>query len=133
MSTPHALIIDDNASNLGVLGELLSLEGVSFTKVQDPTKFQSVSKTLSRVDVVFLDLEMPELDGYKVLELLRADSRYDDVPVVAYTVHVSEINVARDMGFHSFLGKPLDADRFPDQLARILRGEPVWGISSRLA
>src|SRR5215207_10197663 len=133
MSTPHALIIDDNASNLGVLGELLSLEGVSFTKVQDPTKFQSVSKTLSRVDVVFLDLEMPQLDGYKVLELLRADSRYDDVPVVAYTVHVSEINVARDMGFHSFLGKPLDVDRFPDQLARILRGEPVWGISSRLA
>ena len=133
MSTPHALIIDDNASNLGVLGELLSLEGVSFTKVQDPTKFQSVSKTLSRVDVVFLDLEMPQLDGYKVLELLKADSRYDNVPVVAYTVHVSEINVARDMGFHSFLGKPLDAERFPDQLARILRGEPVWGISSRLA
>ncbi len=32
----------------------------------------------------------------------------------------------RDMGFDGFLGKPLDNARFPDQLARILRGEPVW-------
>jgi hypothetical protein len=45
---------------------------------------------------------------------------------VAYTVHVSEINTVYQMGFHSFLGKPLDSDLFPDQLARILRGERVW-------
>lgn len=54
----------------------------------------------------------------------------DDVPIVAYSVHVSEIEIARRAGFDGFLGKPLDADRFSDQLRRILSGEQVWEIMS---
>jgi two-component system cell cycle response regulator DivK len=69
---------------------------------------------------------MPGLNGYDVLAQLRTDMLFQTVPVVAYTVHVSEINAAHEKGFDSFIGKPLDPDRFPDQLARILRGEPVW-------
>jgi len=48
------------------------------------------------------------------------------VPIIAYTVHVSEIDVVRQHGFDGFLGKPLDSARFPQQLARILNREPVW-------
>jgi two-component system, cell cycle response regulator DivK len=133
MTGTHALIMDDNANNLGVLAELLSMEGVTVTKLQDPTKFAAMSASLPPVDVVFLDLEMPGVTGYKMLEVFKADARFKNTPIVAYTVHVSEINVARQLGFHSFLGKPLDAERFPNQLARILRGEPVWGVSSSMA
>jgi CheY-like chemotaxis protein len=132
MNSVHALIIDDNANNLGVLAELLSLEGVSYTKVQDPRKLEAALQSLSRVDVVFLDLEMPGFDGYEVLNQLKTDARFDGIPVVAYTVHVSEINHARNFGFDSFLGKPLDAERFPKQLQKILRGEKVWAIASNL-
>jgi two-component system cell cycle response regulator DivK len=39
------------------------------------------------------------------------------------------MNKARASGFDGFLGKPLDADRFPDQIRRILAGEPVWEMS----
>jgi CheY-like chemotaxis protein len=81
------------------------------------------------VDVVFLDLEMPDIDGYAVLEILKSDNRFDTVPIVAHTVHFGEINNAQHVGFHSFLGKPLNIDRFPDQLARILIGEHVWALS----
>jgi two-component system, cell cycle response regulator DivK len=125
----HALIIDDNLDNLGILAQMLSLEGIDYTQIINPTQVNRVLNSMSRLDVVFLDLEMPEMDGYKVLEHLKSDARFQNVPVVAYTVHVSEINVARQLGFHSFLGKPLDADRFPDQLARILRGERVWVVA----
>jgi len=129
MNSVHALIIDDNANNLGVLAELLSIEGVNYTKVQDPRKLDAALKPLSKVDVVFLDLEMPGINGYEVLDQLKADARFNGVPVVAYTVHVSEINQARNFGFDSFLGKPLDPDRFPDQIRRILNGESVWEFS----
>jgi CheY-like chemotaxis protein len=64
-----------------------------------------------------------------VLQLIKANSRFQSVPVVAYTVHVSEINTAQDMGFDGFLAKPLDSDRFPGQLNRILNGEPVWEMA----
>jgi CheY-like chemotaxis protein len=130
MSPKHALIIDDNASNVAVLAEMLSLEGLSSTKIQDTVYLGDTLGTLEQVDVVFLDLEMPGLNGYAVYDHLREDPRFEDVPVVVCSVHVSEINNVRDRGFHSFIGKPLNADLFPEQLARILRGEGVWEASS---
>ena len=122
----HALLVDDNAKNLGVLAKLLSMEGVRYTQVQRPRELVSMIHKIESVDVVFLDLEMPDLNGYQILQYLKADGRFRSVPVVACTVHVSEINTAQEMGFDSFIAKPLDADRFPGQLSRILNGESVW-------
>jgi CheY-like chemotaxis protein len=125
MSQPHALIIDDNAQNLKVLAQLLSKQGASCTEILDPrTLLNTLPILVGHIDVVFLDLEMPGLDGYNVKELLR--TYLGDTPIIAYTVHVSEIHVVKQLGFDGFLGKPLDTSRFPNQLARILRGESVW-------
>jgi len=124
MSDPHALLIDDNSQNLKVLNQLLAKQGVSSTEVSNPTQLEALLPTLDRVDVVFLDLEMPGLDGYSVKDLLR--SKLSNTPIIAYTVHVSEMNVVQEMGFDGFLAKPIDRVRFPDQLARILNGEHVW-------
>lgn len=124
MSQQAALIIDDNLQNLKVLAQLLAKQGVSCTEVSNPTTLQNVLPGLGQVDVVFVDLEMPGLDGFRVKDLLK--SQLMGIPIIAYTVHVSEMNVAQQMGFDGFIGKPINSMRFPDQLARILRGEPVW-------
>jgi two-component system, cell cycle response regulator DivK len=68
---------------------------------------------------------MPKMNGYEVLKLLK-QSLSGDVPIVAYTVHANEADVAWEKGFHSFLGKPLSHERFPSQLERILNNESVW-------
>ncbi|MCA0457740.1 MAG: response regulator [Chloroflexi bacterium] len=120
----HALVIDDNAQNRKVLIQLLTKQGVTATEIHDPRKLEAALPTLGAVDVVFLDLEMPGLDGYDVKNLLR--SHFADTPIIAYTVHVSEMNVVKQRGFDGFLGKPVDTSRFPDQLARILNRQPVW-------
>ena len=117
-------MVDDNTQNLRVLTQLLTKQGVSCTGVHDPRNLYDLVPEMERVDVVFLDLEMPDLDGYTVKEMLR--SHLGDTPIIAYTVHVSEINLVRQSGFDGFLGKPLDTTRFPGQLARIFSGEPVW-------
>jgi CheY-like chemotaxis protein len=120
----HALVIDDNGSNLKVLARLLSRQNVTCTEINSSATLAELLPTLERVDVVFLDLEMPVLDGYHVKDVLR--SALGNTPIIAYTVHVSEMNVVRNLGFDGFIGKPVDDARFPDQLARILRGESVW-------
>jgi two-component system, cell cycle response regulator DivK len=124
MGQRHALIIDDNIPNLKILARLLFRQGVSCTEVPNPLELPDILRVLEHIDVVFLDLEMPVQDGYSVKELLR--SYLGDTPIVACTVHVSEMNVARQAGFNGFLGKPLDDTRFPEQLERILRGESTW-------
>jgi len=126
MSQIHALIIDDNTKNLRVLNKLIAIAGATCTEVADPMRLASVLENLPAVDVVFLDLEMPGISGYKLLAKLRADARFQSIPIVACTVHLNALNLAREAGFDSFLGKPLDIERFPEQLTRILNRESVW-------
>lgn len=126
MSNKHALIIDDDRKNVSVLTQLLEKENVSSTQVLDSSQLDAAIHNIKPVDVIFIDLEMPEKDGYDVLQQLKGDARFQSAPMVAYTVHVSEVQVAHQHGFDGFIGKPLDSDKFPDQLARILSGKGVW-------
>jgi CheY-like chemotaxis protein len=122
----QALIIDDNPNNSDALAQLLKREGVGAAAVSSPHDISTALDSLDQVDLVFLDLEFPNHNGIQLIDELRADERLAGTLFVAYTVHISEQNAAREAGFHSFLGKPLDVSRFSDQLRRILNGEPVW-------
>jgi CheY-like chemotaxis protein len=128
MSNPHALIIEDNPYNAEILASLLAAQGVDATIITEETGILDAVENAARIDVVFLDLEMPNQDGFEIFEALSAEAKLRSVPIVACTVHTSEINTARRLGFHSFLGKPLNAGRFREQLARILSNQPVWEI-----
>jgi CheY-like chemotaxis protein len=122
----HALIIDDDRGNLGVLKELLTMEQITYTALADSTKVQEVLDQGEAIDVVILDLGMPNLNGYQVFNLIRQYPHMARVPIVACTVHTGEAQTARQTGFHSFLSKPLNIDQFGDQLQRILGGESIW-------
>lgn len=127
MSQIHALVIDDNVDNMSILAQMLNVEGVTCSEIARPNQqLESVLQTVEQLDLIFLDLELPNTDGFTIYANLRADARSADIPIIAYSVHTSEIGRVRDAGFDGFIGKPLDLDRFPDQLAKILRGEPVW-------
>ncbi|HLY25644.1 MAG TPA: response regulator [Aggregatilineales bacterium] len=125
--TPHALLIDDNSTNLEILARMLAAQGITYTLVKDPTQAFDKIETLPRLDVIFCDLEMPKLTGFEMLPMLR-ERLGGSVPIIAYSVHLSEIDVTRKMGFDGFIGKPLDNDRFPEIISRILKGDAVWEL-----
>jgi two-component system cell cycle response regulator DivK len=87
--------------------------------------------TLPRLDLILMDIRLPYEDGYGALKKIRAAERLKTIPIVAVTAEASmeQMDKARASGFDGFLGKPLDPDRFPDQIRRILSGEPVWEMS----
>lgn len=122
----RALIIDDDATSVSVLKSMLDLLGIQADALPDPHRMLESLERVSTPHLIFLDLEMPTTNGYAILEFIRSLPAFDDVPVVAYTTHNSHLTEARAAGFDGFLGKPLDPDRFPDQIRRLLRGEPVW-------
>jgi two-component system cell cycle response regulator DivK len=126
MAKAHALIIDDHVNNVEVLQMLLEREGVTASSALMPYDVPDVIEQTEKIDVIFLDMELPNGDYYRLLNDLKRHPRLCSVPVIAYTVHTSEIDAARQAGFDGFLGKPLRVTEFPEQLRRILAGEGVW-------
>ncbi len=84
--------------------------------------------TLPKLDLILMDIRLPYEDGYQALRKIRTHVRLQETRVVAVTAEASEneMKKAADAGFDGFLGKPLDPDRFPDQIRRILAGKDVW-------
>jgi CheY-like chemotaxis protein len=102
---------------------VLQQEDVSYASFTSVNMLLGVLDTLVGIDIVFLDLELPRRNGFEVLKVMRAYPNFKDTRFIAYSVHVSELREALEQGFDGFLGKPLSAELFPDQLRRILRGE----------
>jgi CheY-like chemotaxis protein len=127
MSNIHALIIEDDPMNAEVLEFMLTASGATSTIISNPADVMEAVPQLGRIDVVFVDLEMPGINGYQMLTMLKNDLGLT-APMVACTVHTSQIDIARTKGFDSFLGKPLMAERFPAQLERILSHKSVWEL-----
>lgn len=124
--TTVALIIDDNKANRDVLHLMLRANGVTPVALDSPRFLDRALEQQPKIDLVFLDLEFPNYDGLTLARTLKAHPALRHAPIIAYTVHTSEIDMARSAGFDGFLGKPLDPHRFADQLRRILDGEAVW-------
>jgi two-component system, sensor histidine kinase SagS len=123
----RALIVEDNTSDGLVLQRLLEGLGVSAELVTESNTVEEIHRR-GRVDLVFLDFDLPGIDGFEILKVLLRDPDFQNVPIVAYTSHLSEMAAANEAGFHSFIGKPLSSTRLADQLQRILSGESVWEV-----
>ena len=127
----RVMIVEDKLDTLTITKRLLTMSGVALTNCIQKTggtgvvQFAEASKPL---DLILLDLGLPDEDGYEVLAELRRRPALASIKVVVITGHTSleEMRKAQDAGFDGFIAKPLQFDRFPDQLRRILNGEPVW-------
>jgi len=118
-------VVDDDENSLIVINEMLSSLNITCVAVQDATQVEEALGTIKTPHAIFLDLEMPKINGYEILESLR-EYTGRSVPIIACTVHTNEMNMVRKMGFDGFIAKPLSSERFPEQLERILSGISVW-------
>ncbi len=125
------LVVEDNVSNFVLIARMLGYMGIHCEWKTSGYEVVEYADTLPRLDLILMDIRLPYEDGYGALRKIRASAALKDTLVVAVTAEASleQINKARASGFDGFLGKPLDMDRFPDQIRRILAGEPVWEMS----
>lgn len=120
------LLVDDNPANLRLVARILE-------RVPEAELLAACSGGLGlelarahHPDLVLLDINMPDMDGYKLLELIRNDSAISTIPVVAITANAlpSDIEKGLAAGFADYLTKPLEINQFIAQLRRLLRLRP---------
>ena len=124
------LVVEDNVSNFVLIARMLGYMGIHCEWKTSGYEVVEYADTLPHVDLVLMDIRLPYEDGYEALRKLRASESLKDIPVVAVTAYASDEQMerARLAGFDGFLGKPLDPDRFPLQIRRVLDGESVWEV-----
>lgn len=128
-SEAYVVVIEDDANNLMVVSDLLRMAGVKYINARASGRQGiKLAESLPQVDMILLDIQLPHEDGYSVLGQIRAHPRLSDTRVVAMTANVlpQDERRAQEAGFDGFIGKPLDARRFPQQIHALLRGETVW-------
>lgn len=76
----------------------------------------------TKPDMIFLDINMPVMNGWQCLKALKADEKFMDIPVVVYSSssHHREKNIALEMGALLFFTKPNDFYQFREKLAVIV-------------
>jgi two-component system cell cycle response regulator DivK len=83
--------------------------------------------SLPQADPILIYIFPAGADGYEALDTLRNRSRFAHTLIaVTDDASVSNMHRAQESGFDGFIGEPLDPDRFPSQIRRVLTGEPVW-------
>lgn len=127
----YVLVVEDNLQNLVLIARLLAFLGVRrYEWKASGWQVLEFADTMPRVDLVLMDIHLPYEDGYDALRKLRADHHFKETWIVAVTADASPASMAkaREAGFDGFLGKPIDPDKFPDQIRRILQGEKIWDL-----
>lgn len=127
----YVLVVEDNLQNLVLIARLLAFIGVHrYEWKASGWQVLEFADTMPRVDLVLMDIHLPYEDGYDALAKLRSDPRFADTRVVAVTADANPASMekAKQAGFDGFLGKPIDPDKFPDQIISILHGNQVWDL-----
>jgi signal transduction histidine kinase/DNA-binding response OmpR family regulator len=116
------LLVEDNRVNQMLARKLMEAQGATVDVVGDG---QQALERLHGHDphhyhLVLMDLQMPVMDGYTATERLRADTRFDHLPIVAMTAHamVEEVDRCAALGMNDHLTKPINPEKLQATLQR---------------
>jgi len=115
------IVIDDNDSIIMLFTALLEAHQATVISFNRGREFLAQASGLS-ADLILLDIQMPDIDGYRVLDELRTMPEMTSIPVLALTAHAmsgDKENIL-EMGFSGYIAKPVDTRAFPGQVAQFL-------------
>jgi len=127
MSEAHILYIEDNAGNRMLVKRILEAEGFSVTEATDgPTGLEMAAQT--QPDLILLDINLPEIDGYDLARRFRDTPGLQQVPILAITANVMQGDRERTLeaGCDGYIQKPIDVDRLPEQVRTALQKNHTW-------
>ena len=119
----RVLLVEDNEMNQQVATELLESAGAVVTIANNGREAVDIltgSVQPAPFDVVFMDLQMPVMDGMTATKLLRSEQRFAQLPIIAMTAHAlaEERQRCLDAGMNDHVSKPIDPDALFTTLAR---------------
>ena len=124
----NVLIVDDSNSMRAVIKKIISISGFKMDQCFEAGNGKEALEALTGnwVDVIVSDINMPEMNGFELLERLKKDNLFKDIPVIIITTESSEKRMqdAFNLGVKGFIRKPF----LPEEVRKILY--EVIGVSN---
>ncbi|HEX8953341.1 MAG TPA: response regulator, partial [Polyangia bacterium] len=107
------LVVDDDVRNIFAMTSVLESHGLQVIYAEDGRMALEKLETIPGIDLVLMDVMMPEMDGYETMRHIRADPRFSSLPIIAVTAKALKDDREKcvDAGASDYLPKPIDNDR----------------------
>jgi HAMP domain-containing protein/signal transduction histidine kinase/CheY-like chemotaxis protein len=114
-----AVVIDDDIRNIFSLASALEEYGIALQYAESGRAGLELMDSLPQVDMVLVDIMMPDMDGYETIREIRSRARFADLPVIAVTAKAMKGDRQKciQAGASDYVSKPVDVD----QLVSVLR------------
>lgn len=118
---PTILVVEDNALNLELVRDVLITAGMKVVEARTALEGLQAASEL-RPALILLDIRLPGMDGYALLQRLKADPVTASIPVVALTAQamVGDREQALAAGFADYIAKPIDTRTLADTVRALL-------------
>ena len=115
------LYVEDNPDNRLLVKRILMAEDYSLLEAIDGKDALNVLKT-ARPDLILMDINMPDMDGYTLTALIKSLPGFERVPIVALTANVMRGDKERTLeaGCDGYIQKPLDIDQLTREIEKFL-------------
>ena len=115
------LIVDDDVRNIYALASILGNEEIEIISAENGKDAINILQKNPSLDLILMDIMMPEMDGYEAMEKIRRNEKYKNIPIIALTAKAMKGDRQKciNAGANDYLSKPVDIDK----LLSLLR---VW-------
>ena len=116
------LYIEDTFENRILIRRILQAEGYTVLEAENASDALEILETATP-DLILMDINMPDMDGYTLTAQLKTIPKLRDIPVIAITANVMRGDRERTLiaGCDGYIQKPIDVDALPQQLFRYLK------------
>lgn len=123
MDSPKILYIEDNPENRLLVRRILEAEGYDVVEASDGPSGLEIAAASPPPDLILLDINLPEMDGYELVGKLRQIPGLATTPIVALTAYALKGDRERILaaGCEGYIQKPIDVDSLPAQVASFLK------------
>jgi CheY-like chemotaxis protein len=134
LDNKQIFIVEDNLQNRIIFQLALTRHGAQLHFEPWGSRALLQLQGLHQIDLIILDLMLANgVSGFDIFDQIRANPAFDSVPIVAVSAidPSSAIPRTQQKGFSGFIGKPIDNELLPQQLAAVIDGEKVWYTGNR--
>lgn len=124
LSNWHVIIVDDEPDNIGVMQLVLEFHNASVHIAESGKRCLKIIETQTP-SLLLVDIQMPEMTGYELLEKLREDKNLEHVPIIAVTAHAMRDDDRQILlaGFDGYIPKPINVTTLISEVTTIVEAK----------